>query len=120
MALRVLLVEADDSTGQIIAALLRRCSFRGQQRFFRREGFRVSQQRKASRNSSWKRKPFPPTLAAAATANTNALAGLMENANHSSSVQSAAIAASASSLSVPQNQGKINVLLRLAFWQLGT
>ncbi|XVF72210.1 hypothetical protein PTKIN_Ptkin12aG0101900 [Pterospermum kingtungense] len=28
MALRVLLVEADDSTRQIIAALLRRCSFR--------------------------------------------------------------------------------------------
>ena len=29
MALRVLLVEADDSTRQIIAALLRKCSYRG-------------------------------------------------------------------------------------------
>lgn len=28
--LRVLLVEADDSTRQIIAALLRKCSYRGQ------------------------------------------------------------------------------------------
>lgn len=30
MVLRVLLVEADDSTRQIIAALLRKCSYRGQ------------------------------------------------------------------------------------------
>lgn len=30
MALRVLLVEADDSTRQIIAALLRKCSYKGQ------------------------------------------------------------------------------------------
>lgn len=30
IALRVLLVEADDSTRQIIAALLRKCSYRGQ------------------------------------------------------------------------------------------
>lgn len=30
MMLRVLLVEADDSTRQIIAALLRKCSYRGQ------------------------------------------------------------------------------------------
>lgn len=30
MALRVLVVEADDSTRQIIAALLRKCSYRGQ------------------------------------------------------------------------------------------
>lgn len=30
MALRVLLVESDDSTRQIIAALLRKCNFRGQ------------------------------------------------------------------------------------------
>lgn len=29
MALRVLLVEADDSTRQIIAALLRKCSYKG-------------------------------------------------------------------------------------------
>ena len=29
MVLRVLLVEADDSTRQIIAALLRKCSYRG-------------------------------------------------------------------------------------------
>ena len=29
MALRVLLVEADDSTRQIITALLRKCSYRG-------------------------------------------------------------------------------------------
>lgn len=51
--------------------------------------------------------PFPP--AAAAAANANALAGWMANANHSSPVQPAVIAASASSLPVPQNQGKINV-----------
>lgn len=30
MVLRVLLVEADDSTRQIIAALLRKCSYKGQ------------------------------------------------------------------------------------------
>lgn len=30
IALRVLLVEADDSTRQIISALLRKCSYRGQ------------------------------------------------------------------------------------------
>ena len=30
ITLRVLLVEADDSTRQIIAALLRKCSYRGQ------------------------------------------------------------------------------------------
>ncbi|XVF28270.1 hypothetical protein REPUB_Repub15cG0015300 [Reevesia pubescens] len=47
--------------------------------------------------------PFPPAAAAAA-ANANALAGWMANANHSSSVQSAVVAASASSLPVPQNQ----------------
>ncbi|TYH01743.1 hypothetical protein ES288_A09G084400v1 [Gossypium darwinii] len=46
--------------------------------------------------------PFPP--AAAAAANANALAGWMANANHSSPVQPAVIAASASSLPVPQNQ----------------
>ncbi|KAE8686715.1 Topless-related protein 2 [Hibiscus syriacus] len=44
--------------------------------------------------------PFPP----AAAANANALAGWMANANHSSPVQPAVIAASASSLPVPQNQ----------------
>ncbi|KAK8619660.1 hypothetical protein V6N13_135942 [Hibiscus sabdariffa] len=47
--------------------------------------------------------PFPPAAAAAA-ANANALAGWLPNANHSSSVQPAVIAASASSLPVPQNQ----------------
>ncbi|XWS08546.1 hypothetical protein CRYUN_Cryun40dG0011800 [Craigia yunnanensis] len=45
--------------------------------------------------------PFP---SAAAAANANALAGWMANANHYSSVQSAVIAASSSSLHVPQNQ----------------
>lgn len=34
MVLRVLLVEADDSTRQIIAALLRKCSYRGTFFFF--------------------------------------------------------------------------------------
>ena len=34
MMMRVLLVEADDSTRQIIAALLRKCSYRGQLFFF--------------------------------------------------------------------------------------
>ncbi|XVF62520.1 hypothetical protein PTKIN_Ptkin09bG0014900 [Pterospermum kingtungense] len=47
--------------------------------------------------------PFPPTAPAGA-ANANALAGWMANANHPSSVQPAAVAASASSLPVPQNQ----------------
>lgn len=34
MVLRVLLVEADDSTRQIIAALLRKCSYKGNTTFF--------------------------------------------------------------------------------------
>ena len=34
MILRVLLVEADDSTRQIIAALLRKCSYKGNTTFF--------------------------------------------------------------------------------------
>ncbi|XP_038991993.1 topless-related protein 2-like [Hibiscus syriacus] len=50
--------------------------------------------------------PFPPAAAAAA-ANANALAGWMANANHSSPVQPAVIAASASSLPVPQNQASV-------------
>ncbi|WRX20288.1 WD40 repeat - like 10 [Theobroma cacao] len=49
--------------------------------------------------------PFPPPPPPpAAAANANALAGWMANANPSSSVQSAIVAASASSLPVPQNQ----------------
>ena len=50
--------------------------------------------------------PFPPPPAAAA-ANANGLASWMANANPPSSVQSAILAASASSLPFPQNQGKI-------------
>jgi len=38
VALRILLVEADDSTRQIIAALLRKCSYKGH--FFNSCGFR--------------------------------------------------------------------------------
>ncbi|XP_022722527.1 topless-related protein 2-like isoform X4 [Durio zibethinus] len=47
--------------------------------------------------------PFPSSAAAAA-AKANALVGWMANANHSSSVQPAVVAASASSLPVSQNQ----------------
>ncbi|KAE8660205.1 hypothetical protein F3Y22_tig00116958pilonHSYRG00293 [Hibiscus syriacus] len=46
--------------------------------------------------------PFPPPAAAAAAANAGALAGWMENASASSSVQAAVV--TASSISVPQNQ----------------
>ncbi|KAK6930217.1 WD40 repeat [Dillenia turbinata] len=46
--------------------------------------------------------PFPPAAAAAAAANANALAGWLANANASSSVQSAVVAAS--SIPVPPNQ----------------